>query len=103
MITGAGDSLDFSAPVDLYVGNISNDITPEAITDYMKSSKNLVLLECVKISHPDARSQSFRVKVKGSDHEVAMSAETWPARVKVRTYRHPRFRNGGAAQFGQAS
>ena len=46
-ITGAGDSVDFSAPIDLFNGNISDNITVENIKDYMAEHKDLVLLECV--------------------------------------------------------
>ena len=67
---------------------------------YMKDNRSLELLECVKVSHDDARTRSFRVKVKASDYEKAMSDQTWPYRVKVRQYMH--FKQDGAdgGQFG---
>ena len=68
----------------------------------MKDSKGLDLLEVVKVSHVEARTKSFRVKVKSEDYEKAMDSETWPSRVRVRPYRHfKQRRDQSGAQFGQ--
>ena len=87
-ITGASDEKNFAAPVDLYVFNVNNDVTEEGIKSHMKDAKGLEIIECVKVSHDEARTKSFRVKVKSEDYEKAMSGETWPYRVRVRPYRH---------------
>ena len=55
----------------------------------------------MKVSHDDARTKSFRVKVKSEDYEKAMDSETWPSRVRVRPFKHFRKRNEQAdGQFG---
>ena len=65
---------------------------------YMKDVQGLNLLECEQVSHNDARSKSFRVKINPNDYELAMKDDTWPYRVRVRPYRH--FRNVQTEQFG---
>ena len=40
------------------------------------------------MSHVEARTKSFRIKVKAEDYEKAMNGETWPYRVRVRPYKH---------------
>ena len=54
----------------------------------MKASKDLNILECKQASHPDARTKSFKIRIKAEDYEKAMSGETWPYRVRVRPYKH---------------
>ena len=53
------------------------------------------ILECQKVSHVDARTQSFRVKVKAEDYDKALNGDTWPYRVRVRVYRHFRQKDEG--------
>jgi hypothetical protein len=87
-ITGASKDVGFAAPVDLFVYNVNKDVTEEAITNHMKSSKELDIIECKSVSHVEARTKSFRIKVKAEDYEKAMNGETWPYRVRVRPYKH---------------
>ena len=42
--------------------------------------------------HPEDRAQSFRIKVSGADHDLAMQASAWLGRVKVIIYKNPKFR-----------
>ena len=71
-ITGARDNTEFAAPVDLYMSNVDTNITPEKIQSFMKDHKDITILECVKISHNDARIHSFRVKVNAAEYQKAM-------------------------------
>ena len=87
-ITGASVDKGFAAPVDLFVFNVNNDVSEDVMKTQMKNSKDLELVECVKVSHDDARTKRFRVKVKAEDYDKAMSGETWPYRVRVRPFRH---------------
>ena len=83
--------------------NVNTGVTDDGIVAHMKESKGLEILECVKVSHEEARTQSFRVKVKGEDYDLAMNGETWPYRVRVRPFRHFRQRQDNGAsgeQFG---
>ena len=95
MVTGQSKEFGFAAPVDLFVFNVNKDVTTDSIVGFMKSSKGLDILECNKVSHVDARTQSFRIKVKAEDYDKALNGDTWPYRVRVRVYRHFRQRDEG--------
>ena len=45
-------------------------------------------------THPDARTNTFKVVIKLADYEKAMKPEVWPYRVGVRHFKPPR-RNQG--------
>ena len=98
-ITGASNEMGFAAPIDLFVFNVNKDVTEEAIKNHMKDAKELDIIECVTVSHQDARTKSFCVKVKAEDYDKAMSGETWPYRVRVRPYKHFRQRREEGGQF----
>ena len=98
---GSGQDSEFAAPVDLFVHNVSKEASGEAIKKHMLENKNLNILEIQKVSHEDARTQSFRVKIKAADYENALKPETWPYRVRVRVYRHFRQKREEGGQFGQ--
>ena len=98
-VTGASNDKGFAAPVDLFVFNVNNDVTEEAIKSHMKDAKELEVIECVKVSHEEARTKSFRVKIKAEDYDKAMSSETWPYRVRVRPYKHFKQRREDGGQF----
>ena len=88
MVTGQSREAAFAAPVDLFVFNVNKEVTKDGIVSFMRSSKDLEILECAKVSHTDARTQSFRIKVKSDDYDKAMSGDTWPYRVRVRVYHY---------------
>ena len=73
---------------------MKNEIKPETIVNHMKSKHGLEIEKIEKMSHPDARAQSFKVTVKSRDKDLATSREIWPHCVKVRLFRHKRH-NGG--------
>ena len=101
---GSGDRTNFAAPVDLFVYGVNKDALGEQIVAFMKETKGLEILECTKVSHDEARAQSFRIKVRSTDYELALKAETWPYRVGVRVYHHFKQRReaeGTSGQFGQ--
>ena len=97
---GSGQDSQFAAPVDLFVYNVSKEASGEDIKNHMKDSKNLDILNIEQVSHVDARTQSFRVKIKAADYETALKSETWPYRVRVRVYRHFRQKREEGGQFG---
>lgn len=100
-ITGNSGDNGFAAPIDLFVFNVNVDVSEEGIKTHMKESKGLDILEIVKVSHAEARTKSFRVKVKSEDYEKAMDCQTWPSRVRVRPYRHfKQRRDQPGGQFG---
>ena len=75
-------------------------MTSDAIKTHMKDTKGLELEQCEKVSHPDARTSSFRIQVRAEDYEKAMKGETWPYQVRVRPYRHFRQKQEQGGQFG---
>ena len=98
-VTGEGSDKQFAAPVDLFVFNVNKDISEDNIVTYMKDEKNLVITECQKVSHKDARTARFKIKINGADYDKAMMAESWPYRVRVRVYRHFKQRGEASGQF----
>ena len=95
-ITGNSGDGGFAAPVDLFVFNVNNDVTEEAIKSHMKESKGLELSEIVKVSHKDARTKSFKVKIKSEHYDKAMDSQTWPS------WRHEQHGGQFEAQDGSA-
>ena len=75
-VTGDGDNLDFASPIDLFISYVSKEISEKTIKDHMLESKKLTLLDCKKVSHEDARTSSFRVRIKVADYDLAMTAES---------------------------
>ena len=56
----------------------------------MKTKRGLIIKNIVKMSHVDARVQSFRISVAACKAEEAKNAEIWPYGVRVRVFRHKR-------------
>ena len=56
---GSGQDKQFAAPVDLFLFNVSKEASGEDIVKHIKDTKNLEILECTKVSHDDACTQSF--------------------------------------------
>ena len=96
---GTGTNTQFAAPVDLFVYNVAKNASGEDIVKHMKDTKNLDIIECNRVSHDDARTQIFRIKIKASDYETGLNPETWPYRVRVRVFRHFRQRQEDGGQF----
>ena len=103
MVTGQSREFAFAAPVDLFVFNVNKEVSEDGIVKFMKDSKDLEILECAKVSHEDARTQSFRVKVKAEDYDKALNGDTWPYRVRVRVYRHFKQRRESSGQFAASA
>ena len=99
-ITGAAGDSSFAPPADLFVFNVNKEVTAETIKTYMKDTKGLNLEVCEKVSHPDARTSSFKVQVRAEDYDKAMNGETWPYQVRVRPYRHFRQKHEQGGRFG---
>ena len=87
-ITGGDRGTNFAAPVHIFVANVNKGTDPSAIKDHMKTNKDLEIIDMEKISHENARNDSYRISVKQDDQEKALSADTWPYRVRVRVFRH---------------
>ena len=90
-VEGTDNSGKFAAPVDIFVANVCKDTTEDMIKDFLKE-KELVPISIQKISHKDARNDSFKVSVNRADQERAILPSNWPLGVRVRIYRHFRWR-----------
>ena len=91
VVTGDDKSANFGANEVLFVANVRKDIDETTISDYLKRRK-LEIVSIEKVSHKEARNGSFKVEIKLEDKERALSAEIWPYGVKVRMYRHYRYK-----------
>ena len=103
-VLGSGERTNFAAPVDLFVYGVNKEASGDQIVSYMKESKGLEIMECARVSHDEARAQSFRIQVRCADYELALKSDTWPYRVGVRVYRHfkqHKEAEGTTGQFGQ--
>ena len=89
-VVGVDTKVDFGANVDIFISNINKDIKAETIVDHIKSTKVLEIVKIEKMSHPDARTQSFCISVKAKDKDTAINSKIWPYGVKVRVFRHKR-------------
>ena len=77
------------ADVDLCLVGVSKDATNDQLADFIKG-KGITVLEIECLSHKDARTNTFRVKIKAAEYDKAMKPEVWPYRVGVRHYKPKR-------------
>ena len=92
VVTGGDMSTSFGAHEVLFVSNVRQDITEDTIKEYL-ARRDLEIRKIEKVSHPDARNASFKIKIKAEDKVKSLSADLWPFGVKVREYRHYRKRD----------
>ena len=78
-----------SADVDLCLVGVSKDATEEQLESFIKG-KGIDVLEIECLSHKDARTNTFRVKIKAAEYDKAMKPEVWPYRVGVRHFKPKR-------------
>ena len=67
--------------------------------------KNVVVGDVVDIelltTHPEARTNTFKIGIKPSDFDKAMSPDVWPYRVGVRMFKQKRTQNTWSSQAGR--
>ena len=91
VITGGDKSTNFGAPEHLFVANVRQGIEGNTIVDYLKR-KGLEAISIEKISHKEARNASFKLEIKAEDKDKVLTGDIWPYGVRVRVYRHQRFK-----------
>ena len=89
---------NFAAPTDIFVAGINKGTEINAIKDHMKTNKGLEILDMQKISHDEARQDSYRISVRKEDEEKSLLPETWPHGIRVRIFKH--YRKRGENQEG---
>ena len=99
-----GEELILCADVDLVVGGVSKEATEEQLKSFI-IDKGITVVEIAKLTkNEESRTNAFRVRVKASDFERAMTPEVWPYRVGVRHYippkRKPQTWQAQSAQLG---
>ncbi len=73
----------------LFIKNIMKG-TPDSDVHDMIEEKGFVIRELKRISHPDAKGNSFKLSVPASQFDRLFDEDLWPAGVKIRIYRAPK-------------
>ena len=89
--TGRDDAEEIlAADVELVATGVSRDATSEQLKNFI-ITKGIEVLEIVKLTtFEQARTNTFKIKIKAAQYLKAMDPEIWPLRVGVRHYRQPR-------------
>ena len=104
--TGKDDTEEMlCADIDLVVVGVSKDARKEQLKDFIMN-KGICVLDIEKLTKAEeARTNTFRVKIKASEYDKAMNPDVWPYRVGVRHYIPPKrkpYQNSWEAQSAQA-
>ena len=93
--TGRDDNENLlAADVCLVASGVSKDAREDQLKDFVES-KGISVINIEKLTtHPDARTNTFKVVIKLSDYEKAMNPEVWPYRVGVRHFKPQRRKQG---------
>ena len=91
-VTGGDKETNFAAPIDIFVANVNRGVEGDTIKEHLRTKKGLEILNIERISHKEARNWSYRVSVNFLDQEKALSSEIWPQGVRVRIFRHNRYK-----------
>ena len=89
--TGKDDGEEIlCADVDLAVFGVSKDATKEQLKEFIEN-KGIAVVDIEKLTKAEeARTNTFRVKIKASEYDKAMNPDVWPYRVGVRHYIPPK-------------
>ena len=90
-----------AANVNLVATGVAKDATADQLKNFIVAKGiNVEAIELLT-SHPDARTNTFKIVIKACDFERAMSPDVWPYRVGVRMFKHKRTQNTWSNQAGQ--
>jgi hypothetical protein len=89
--TGSRDTEEIlAADVELVAIGVARDATKDQLKNFIVA-KGIEVLEVVKLTtFEQARTNTFKIKIKAAQYEKAMNPDMWPLRVGVRLYRQPR-------------
>jgi hypothetical protein len=102
--TGRDDAEEIlAADVELVATGVSRDATSEQLKNFI-ITKGIDVLEIVKLTtFEQARTNSFKIKIKAAQYNKAMNPEIWPLRVGVRHYRQPRREQNRGSSWAEQS
>ena len=89
--TGKDDREEIlAADVELVATGVAKDATTEQLKECIVA-KGIDVLEIKKLTtFEQARTNTFKIKIKAAQYTKAMDPDIWPLRVGVRHYRQPR-------------
>jgi hypothetical protein len=103
--TGGNDTEEIlAADLELVATGVSRDATNEQLKSFIVA-KGIDVLEIVKLTtFEQARTNTFKIRIKAAQYQKAIDPEMWPLRVGVRHYRQPRRdQNKGTSWAEQAA
>ena len=90
-----------AANVNLVATGVAKDALADQLKDFIVTKGiNKVAVDLLT-THPDARTNTFKIVIKASDFEKAMCPDVWPYRVGVRMFKQKRTQNTWSNQAGQ--
>ena len=89
--TGRDDTEEIlAADVELVATGVSRDATTDQLKNFILS-KGIEVIEILKLTtFEQARTNTYKIKIKAAQYLKAMNPEMWPLRVGVRHFRQPR-------------
>ena len=71
---------------DIYLGNCDVEVSPEAISEYLKNEMNIITIKCELLESKFTDSRSFKINLNMSDRMKLLSAEVWPQGIICRKF-----------------
>ena len=90
-----------AANVNLVATGVAKDATADQLKEFIVTKGIPVVDIELLTSHPEARTNTYRIAIKASDFDRAMCPDVWPYRVGVRMFKHKRNQNNWSSQAGQ--
>ena len=87
-----GNKVIKSAPklVDIYVGNVDNDVTVEAMIDYVKQDIGISIEKCESLKSRNPNNKSFKLSLSVNERSKLLAPEVWPEGIICRKFYSPR-------------
>ena len=81
-----------SAPklVYIYVGNVDNDVTVEAMIDYVKQDIGISIEKCESLKSRNPNNKSFKLSLSVNERSKLLAPEVWPEGIICRKFYSPR-------------
>ena len=68
------------------MGRCEASVTPEILTNYIKSDLKVNVVNCECISVENLDTKSFKVSVASSDRDSLLKPDLWPENIHIRKY-----------------
>jgi hypothetical protein len=76
-----------STPGEIFISNVSREVTVSDLTDFLEST--VTILGLYQISHPNACSKSFLLRVPSNDEHRVLDPKFWPPGLECRRFVRP--------------